>query len=88
MCSFAWEFTLGDLIVISDEGGCGDATDESGSTVRFGQGKEVLSPGVGIPTYGLFSYEKMAWVPLKDGWSLMSIDGELEGMWLFGFSED
>tara|TARA_B100000686_G_C16748008_1_gene950689 strand:- start:337 stop:1719 length:1383 start_codon:yes stop_codon:yes gene_type:complete len=88
MCSFAWEFTLGDLIVISDEGGCGDATDGSGSTVRFGQGKEVLSPGVGIPTYGLFSYEKMAWVPLKNGWSLMSIDGELEGMWLFGFSED
>ena len=87
MCSFAWEFTLDDLTVISDAGGCGEAVEAGGLTVRFGQANEVISPEGGTPKYGLYVYE-MGWIREEGGWSLMPSDGEFEGMWLFGFDDE
>jgi hypothetical protein len=81
LCSFAWEFTLNELTVISDTGRCDEADEASGLTFRFGQANEG-----GRPLYGLYQYD-LDWIALEAGWSLMPNDGEFTGMWLFGFDK-
>jgi len=94
-CSFAWEFTLGDLMVEADTGGCGDAEFLSGYTFRFAQGTEVIAEEDGTPQYGLYLYgwgddegSEKGWERLEGGWSSVPEEGEFAGRWLFGFPGD
>ena len=85
-CSFVWEFTLTDLTIVSDGGGCGGADEAEGQTVRFGQSKEVISPEGGTPEHGLYYYD-LRWTRVEEGWSLMPSYGDYEDIWLFGFND-
>jgi len=84
-CSFAWQFTLGELTVISD-GACGDADEAGGETVRFGQANEITSPEGGTPEHGLYHLD-LGWTRVEAGWSLTPGFGEFKGLWVFGFND-
>ncbi|MBT4496189.1 MAG: DUF4249 family protein [Gemmatimonadetes bacterium] len=92
-CSFAWEFTLGNLMVETDTGGCGDAEFLSGYTFRFAQGTEVISEEDDKPHYSLYMWEENegleeGWEVVEGGWSFVPEEGEFAGRWLFGFPGD
>jgi hypothetical protein len=90
-CSFAWEFTLGDLKVETDTGGCGDAEFLSGYTFRFAQGTEVIAEEDDTPQYGLYMWKdesEVGWELLEGGWSSVPEEGEFAGRWIFGFPGD
>ena len=85
-CSNAWEFTLGELTVISDARTCDEARDAGGERLRFGQANEVTEPEGATPEHGLY-YNKLGWTRVAGGWSLMPTYGEFAGLWLFGFND-
>ena len=87
-CSFAWEFTLGDLEVITDTGGCGEAALLSGYALQFAQGTEVIGEEGDTPQYSLFEGSEGEWEQVEGGWSMVPEDGEFTGRWLFGFAGD
>ena len=94
-CSFAWEFTLGDLEVKTDTGGCGDAEFLSGLTLRFAQGTEVIAEEGDTPQYSLYLYDwgydegsEEGWERVDGGWSSVPEEGEFAGKWLFRFPGD
>jgi len=91
-CSFAWKFTLGDLTVITDTGGCGEAGYLSGYTFRFAHGTEVIVAEDDTPQYSLYLYDwgddegsEEGWERVEGGWSVVPEEGESAGKWLFGF---
>ena len=87
-CSFAWAFTLGDLDVERDRGGCGEAALLEGYSLRFAQGTEVTGEVDDTPQYGLFAGADGEWERIEGGWSMVPEEGEFAGRWLFGFPGD
>ena len=94
-CSFAWEFTLGDLEVEMDTGGCGEAESLSGYTFRFAHGTEVVAEEDDAPQHSLYLYDwgddegsEEGWAVVEGGRSAVPQEGDFAGKWLFSFPGD